>query len=253
MRFLWRGLWLIFYAGVLIGVLGLTSYVSFSLFVRSGSMAAPELIGLSAIEAQSVLEQRGLEMRHAQEEDRYDELVEVGAVVQQDPAPGSSVKQGGKVTVFLSLGPRRLEIPDVRGQRLQSAVATLAAAGIAVEDRARVYWPHGEAEQVVAQYPIPGFAGTGVQAVDLLVAIDDPASVFVMPDLVTLRAENARRALEAKGFHFGSVKFEAYEGVEAGVILRHTPLPGHPLRRSDWITLVVATGDDPRVLRTSRP
>ena len=38
----------------------------------------------------------------------------------------------------------------------------------------------------------------------------------------------------------GTVKFEPYEGILDGTILRQTPLPGHPLRRRDVISLVVA-------------
>jgi hypothetical protein len=36
------------------------------------------------------------------------------------------------------------------------------------------------------------------------------------------------------------VKYEPYEGIEAGVVLRQYPLAGHPLRRHDVISLVVA-------------
>ena len=62
-----------------------------------------------------------------------------------------------------------------------------------------------------------------------------------MPDLVYRRYEAVRQSLQAGGFRFGSVTFEPYEGVAEGTILRQQPLPGHPLRRSDAISLVVAS------------
>ncbi len=52
-----------------------------------------------------------------------------------------------------------------------------------------------------------------------------------------------RPYFERLGFKFGNVKFERYEGVSAGVILRQFPLPGHPVSRDDSISLVVATVD----------
>ena len=52
-----------------------------------------------------------------------------------------------------------------------------------------------------------------------------------MPDLVYRDYEQVRPYFEQLGFRFGSVKFERYEGVAAGVILRQFPLPGHPLTR----------------------
>ena len=55
-----------------------------------------------------------------------------------------------------------------------------------------------------------------------------------------------RRRFEAAGFRFGAVTFEPYEGISEGTILRQGPLPGHPLRRSDALSLVVAA-PDPRL------
>ena len=72
-----------------------------------------------------------------------------------------------------------------------------------------------------------------------------PRERFVMPDLVYRNYERVRPYFEQLGFKLGSVKFERYEGVAAGVILRQFPLPGHPLTREDSVSLVVATADAP--------
>jgi beta-lactam-binding protein with PASTA domain len=71
-----------------------------------------------------------------------------------------------------------------------------------------------------------------------------------MPDLVYRDYESARPYFEQHGFRFGSVKYERYEGVSAGVILRQFPLPGHPFTKQDNISLVVATADTPADLAT---
>ena len=70
-----------------------------------------------------------------------------------------------------------------------------------------------------------------------------PRERFIMPDLVYRNYEQVRPYLESKGLGFGSVRFERYEGVAGGVILRQFPLPGHPVTRQDAISLVVATAE----------
>ncbi len=60
-----------------------------------------------------------------------------------------------------------------------------------------------------------------------------------MPDLVYRDYDQVRPYFEQLGFKFGNVKFERYEGVAAGVILRQFPLPGHPLTHDDAVSLVV--------------
>jgi beta-lactam-binding protein with PASTA domain len=79
--------------------------------------------------------------------------------------------------------------------------------------------------------------------VDLLLAMPVPGERYVMPDLVYRNYDQVRPYFEQLGFKFGNVKFERYEGVAAGVILRQFPLPGHPVTRDDSISLVVATAD----------
>jgi serine/threonine-protein kinase len=243
-RRLLRWLLVLAYLGLLTVVFGITAYASFSRFVRRGAIPAPDLVGLPLVEASSLLEESGLVMRRAEDKDRYDEDIEAEHVVQQDPRAGGFVKQGGKVEVVLSRGPQVVTVPDVTSQSLQAAQAALLASGLAVGERIRVRWPGGAAGTVVRQDPLPSTGAARGSSVDLLVSIDDPRHTYVMPDLVARRAEAVRAALEAQGFRFGSVKYENYEGVEEGVILRHTPLPGHPLRPSDSITLVVAVRDD---------
>ena len=62
-----------------------------------------------------------------------------------------------------------------------------------------------------------------------------------MPDLAYRNLESVRHFFERRGFRLGSIKFEPYEGLSPGVILRQYPLPGHLLARQDVISLVVTT------------
>ncbi|HXT19989.1 MAG TPA: PASTA domain-containing protein, partial [Thermoanaerobaculia bacterium] len=71
---------------------------------------------------------------------------------------------------------------------------------------------------------------------------------YVMPDLVDRDYRSVRSFLEVHGFRVGSVKFEPYEGVSESLVLRQFPLPGHPLRRGEVISLVVASVPSPEDL-----
>lgn len=228
--------------GVLVAIVGITSYWTFSATVRRGGIPAPDVLGLTLEETIALVSESGVEVRHRSQEDRFDDTTPVDRIVQQDPAPGNPMKRGGVMGVVLSRGQQLVEVPDLSGKAMQAVQTELAAAGLSPGRVLRVYWPGGEPNTVVLQDPLAEKEiGRGSQ-IDLLVAIEDPGDAHVMPDLVYRRAEVVRQALERQGFRFGSVKYEPYEGVEEGVVLRHTPLAGHPLRRHDSITLVVAAG-----------
>ena len=222
---------------------GVAAYFSFSLFVRSGSTSVPELIGISEHQALQALESRSLRMRVKQESARYDPQIPPGHVLQQAPVPNSLAKRGGSVDVILSLGPELVQVPDVRGTALQAAQVTLAAAGLLLGNTPTVFGGGQAPGTVVEQKPAAGDNVARGAAVDLYLCLENARGTFVMPDLVYRDHEEVRRFFERQGFRLGSIKPEAYEGIAPGVVLRQFPLPGHPLRRQDIISLVIAAED----------
>ncbi len=230
------------YGGVLALAFGLAAYLSFSLLVRSGVTQVPDLVGLPAEEVAGVLADRGLARREGGERERYDDTVPAGRVARQSPKGGSLVKRGSAVEAIVSLGPQLIEVPDLSGRVLASAQVTLSANGLSVGRTASVFAAGGVPGTVVDQSPAPGERVGGDSPIDVYLALDDTAAVYLMPDLVYREYALVRRFFEARGLRLGNVKFEPYENIPEGIVLRQFPLPGHPLGRLDAISLVVASG-----------
>ena len=113
-RKLLRAVQVLAYLGVLGVVFALVAYMAFSIFVRGGVTPVPELRGLAEEDAQSLLLDQGLTTEWS-EDGRFDEQVPKGHVLMQDPRPGVYVKRNTNVTLTLSRGPRRIEVPDLSG------------------------------------------------------------------------------------------------------------------------------------------
>ena len=239
-----RGLAYVAYALVLVLVFGLAAYTSFSLFVRSGITIMPSGKGLTREEAANRLADQGLELRQVKEPGRYDDEVPAGRVVQQAPDARTRVKRGSGVSVVLSLGPERVKVPDLIGKRLADAQFDLSGSGLALGRIQGAVVPGHELASVVAQDPDPDAAVAPSTPVNMLLVMAVPRERYIMPDLIYRDYDQVRPFFERRGFHFGSVRFERYEGVSAGIILRQYPLPGHPVTREDALSLVVATTDN---------
>ena len=235
-----RRLALVGFAGFVVVVFVLSSYLSFSTFVRRGEITVPDLTQLDFEQAESLLATLGLGMRAREELDRFDAQVRPGAVIDQSPRAGSPVKRGAVIEVTRSLGRQLIAVPDLSGQTLQTAEVNLRAAGLNVGRLARVYSAAGAEERIVRQSPSPGMEIDHLAGVDLFLSLGNATESFVMPDLVYQGYEGVREFFEARGFRVGSVKYEPYEGIEPGVVLRQFPLAGHRLARNDVISLVVA-------------
>jgi len=236
------------YVGVLGTLFVLTAYSAFSVFVRRGVTPVPGLVGLDLQEAKQLLGDHGLALVHREETDRFTDEVALGRIMEQRPVAGSLAKRGGRIDVVLSRGKRLVEVPDLSGRALPAAQVTLAAVGLAVGATASVFSSAGPVGTVVLQDPTPGDQVDRGAPVTLFLIADGLVDTFVMPDLVDKEYRLVRHFLDTRGFRLGSIKFEPYEGVSDSIVLRQFPLPGHPLRRDDVISLVVAAVPEPESL-----
>ncbi len=239
-RRLLRALGSLLYVGLVFVVFGLSSYLAFSFFVRSGVTRVPDLQGLSEDEARVRLADQGLEARHRAADDRFDVALESGRVAGQRPRAGSLVKRGSGVDLTLSRGPNQITVPDVVGQAVQAAHVALVAAGLQAGETLSIYSETQSAGLVAFQDPPGGQLAAPGSGVRLFLSLEDLTQTYVMPDLIYRSYDDVRGFFEQRGFRLGSVRFESYEGIPAGIVLRQFPLAGHPLHRHDPIALVVA-------------
>lgn len=239
MHRLLRFLGLAAYAGFVLTVFVLTAYLSFNLFVRSGGARTPEIVGLDLEEARSLVNDQGYELE-VEEDGRFSDQVAAGDVMIQNPAAGALVKRGSAIKVVLSLGPQRIDVPDLAGLGIQAAQVTLAGAGLGLGRTIDVTSRDGDVGTVVGQEPRPGTQVSATTEVHVLLAQPASGEIFVMPDLVYRDLDRVRSFFESRGFRIGSVKFERYEGIRPGTVLRQVPLAGHPVGKNEDISLVVA-------------
>lgn len=226
------------YGVVLLAIFVFTGYSSFSLFVRSGVTAVPDLQGLAREQATSLLKDHGLEVV-TKEEPRYDGKVPRDHVVLQDPGGGSLVKRGSIVEIITSLGQELVEVPNLETQALQAAQVTLNAAGLGLGRTLNIFSETGQPGTVVTQVPVAGKKVSRSTQVDLFLSLEGREETFLMPDLVYRRFSDIEQYFRSRGIRLGSVKFEVYEGISPGIVLRQHPLPGHRLRRHDVVSMVV--------------
>ena len=238
-----RALGLVTYGALVAAVFVVAAYTAFNLFVRSGVTPVPTVVGLTREEAAHALADRGLVLRRVEAKGRYDDHVPIGHVLRQVPDARTLVKRGSGVDLLLSLGPQRVEVPNLAARQLPAAQVTLSATGLAVGRTLIAFVSGQEPGAVVDQDPDGGAMAPPGTPVDLLVAASSPGQRYVMPDLVSRPYDPVRAFFERQRFRLGNVKFERYEGVAAGIILRQFPLPGHPLTRDDAVSLVVSTAE----------
>ena len=91
----------------------------------------PDLSGQTREEAEEALEEAGLTVEVVEE--HSDSVPTAGEVISQSLDPGEEIDEGSVVEVVVSAGPLTIELPDLRGQPVEDAVAELQDEDLAVE------------------------------------------------------------------------------------------------------------------------
>ena len=83
----------------------------------------PDVTGKTSDAAMATLEDKNLTVSR---EFEFSNDVPAGQVIRQDPKSGSTVKEGTKVTIYVSQGSESVKVPDVRGKSEVDAKAALS-------------------------------------------------------------------------------------------------------------------------------
>jgi beta-lactam-binding protein with PASTA domain len=220
---------------------GVSSYVSFNLFIRGRSVSTPNLVGKSVTDARALCADLGVELT-IDTGRRNSDKVPAGNVVWQNKDPGTTnlIKRGAAIRVELSAGPLVLRVPELNGQSPRTALLRLGQQNLKLGNLTYV---DGPVQGILAEEPPQSTVVAAQTAVSLLVGAPPQAPDYVMPDLIDHPLDQVRPVLDAKGLKVSAVKYEAYPGIADGTIIRQFPLHGAPVSSRDAITVVVSKSD----------
>ena len=168
---------------------------------------------------------------------RSDQKIPAGRVMQQDPAAGARARRQRTVRVWVSAGARATVVPPLIGQTDRTARLRLDQDGIEIVATTEVRSPDYPADAVVAQDPP---AQARAPRVSLLVNRGEEATTYVMPDVIGTDGERAAAALRSRGFRVTITGSQPYPGVPAGTVVRQTPAGGFRVGGGEPISLEVS-------------
>lgn len=203
-----------------------------------GTVSVPDLATLTAEEAERAVHDVGLALL-LDPAGAFSVAVEAGQVAEQDPLPGYHVKTGSTVIARLSLGSRRVTVPDLSGQSLQAAQRELERLGLVAGPEVKLV-AHANGDFVVASQPSAGSEVAPGARVDLLVNVTPRRELWVMPPLLSRSVAAVQAFCRDNHLRLGHVHEVPYPGVASGTVLRQYPPSGSPLSRSDIITVWVS-------------
>lgn len=221
-------------AAVLLAVVGTGVW-----YINSGQFTTvPAVLDMTQDKAEQSLDKAGLGMRTKQD---FSDTVERGHVISTDPGPGGRIRNTGKVTVTLSKGPARAEVPNVVGMTFDEAKKKIEGAGLTVGEVGKQFSGETPQGSVLATDPKPGVERRPDTPVALTVSKGAALSV---PKVQGMTVAAATSTLEDKGLKVEVSDTQVYSDVAKGSVAAQSPGDGEQLAKGDTVTLTVSKGKE---------
>ncbi|WP_347813791.1 Stk1 family PASTA domain-containing Ser/Thr kinase [Allobranchiibius sp. GilTou38] len=171
----------------------------------------------------------------------YSESVPKGAVVASEPGAGAQVRRIGSVTLQVSRGPERHEVPTLVGNTQAQAQAALTAAHLALGTVGDGYSETVPAGRVISSNPAAGASlkrGTQVALV-----VSKGREPIAIPNVVGVSGSDATSTLNGLGFTVQQGTQQFSDTVAQGDVISQTPSTGTGYR-GDSVSLVISKGPE---------
>ncbi|WP_087116910.1 Stk1 family PASTA domain-containing Ser/Thr kinase [Corynebacterium urinipleomorphum] len=193
----------------------------------------PDITDLSPQDAAAELEKAGLKLDDDIKREHSDSVPE-GVIISQQPAAGSQLSKGSKVSVIVSEGREKIQVPSLAGMNAGQAESLLASLGL-----------KSTTVQVDSLKPadeVLAVAGEGSE-VDRGTTIELRVSngmLMKMPKLVRQTREQAEATLRSQGWT-GTLRnghpVDTPDLNDHGLIAGHRPPEGTEIRKDSDITI----------------
>lgn len=200
---------------------------------------APDLTSMSREEAVSAAESAGFEVEFAP--DAFDEEIPADHVISTDPEPGERVLPGTLISITISKGQERYEIPDLAGKTLDEARTVVGSLNLQIGETSEEFHeeiPEGSVIRI-ANHEV-GEQVKRDTSLDLV--ISKGREPIAITDFTGKTADEAQAGLQEAGF-LVNVEEQFSDEVDEGVVISQNPQGGSAFR-GDTVTIVVSQGPE---------
>ncbi|NKQ24307.1 Stk1 family PASTA domain-containing Ser/Thr kinase [Streptomyces galbus] len=208
-------------------------------YINSGQCTkVPAVLTQTQAQAEKRLGAAGLETKV---EHAYSDTVERGRVISTDPEPGARIRGNDAVTVTVSDGPETVEVPDLKGLRLDKARESLKSDGLEPGLVTRAFSDDVPKGFVVSSTPDAGTERRAGSAVALVVS---KGSAIDVPDVTGEDLDDARAELEKAGLKVEVADRQVTSEFDKGQVAAQSPGADSRAADGDTVTLTLSKGPE---------
>jgi beta-lactam-binding protein with PASTA domain len=195
------------------------SDAQFSIEIPQNLVQVPDVVRLTQYQAELAITYAAFRVgtvTHA-----YNDVIEAGSVISQNPAGGAYAWIASFVNLVISDGPSTHQVPDVVGLTQSEAESAITSAGFVAGTITHAYNDVIEAGSVISQNPTGGTYALISSSVNLVIS-DGPGTRQV-PDIVGLTQSEAISTISSADLNVGTITQEYDATVPRGTVTAQDP------------------------------
>ncbi|WP_413100681.1 Stk1 family PASTA domain-containing Ser/Thr kinase [Streptomyces sp. Inha503] len=196
----------------------------------------PPVLRKTQAEAEKKLRGAGLDVKVVNE---FSDVVPKGKVIGSKPGPGERVRDTGTVTIRVSQGRPRAEVPNVVGMPLAEAKRKIADQGLTVGKVTGRFSSETAQGSVLSTSPGPDSVRRPETPVSIVVSRGQPVDI---PDVVGDPVDEARSTLEDEGFKVKIAERQVFSEEDKGSVAEQSPSTDDEAAKGDTVTLTISKG-----------
>jgi len=202
------------------------------------SLQVPNLIRLTSVEAEDLIEDFGLTRGSITKE--YSEAFTEGLIISQEPAPGETAEAGQAINFVISKGEEFILIPNIIGEDFIEASNYLISLGLNIQSNK---YPIKEGDtvnesgKIIKVVPSPGTKVKVNSLVNIFISTNEP--LIEVPNLTQLGFEQAKGLLDSININYEINYVKTDYSVNLNTVLGQIPEAGTYLSPGSSVILFV--------------
>jgi len=198
----------------------------------------PALVGKDVVYALEILTDLGLNTKV--KGSQYSETFPKNYVILQEPDPGSEIKKGRDVRIFLSKGMKTVVMPNLIGLSSRQARLVIEENGLCIGQVSSAYYDVNiSKDEIIAQTPLKNKIVTRGQCVNLLMSMGSRPQGYKMSAFEGLSIDEAVALIERSNLQVGHLRYDYQPDKPENVIIDQNPRPGYRVLDRAPVDLVI--------------
>ncbi len=226
------------FVAILVILLAAVGITVFAIAGNSGTGdPIPNVVGKTQEEATQTLKDAGFEVGTVNS--AYDDKVEAGKVISQDPAANQKRPEGTKVNLVISQGQEKVSVPDLKNKTAEEAREALKKLGLVPSAGNAEYNADIEKDKVARQDPAAGTEVVKGSTVEYYLSAGKEGKE--VPDVKGKSEADATAILKNAGFQV-TTSSDYSDDVAEGKVISQTPGAGSSLEEGKTVNITVSKG-----------